>query len=74
MGRKDLESLNAFSIKHNEINPENPIPLFEFDRLRKFMYTRAVEKSTPTLGGWIRRENENGKMIWTRLTKMLTKV
>ena len=32
------------------------------------MYTRAVEKSTPTLAGWIRRDNENG-MIWTRLTK-----
>ena len=25
--------------------------------LRRFMYTRAVEKSTPMLGGWIRREN-----------------
>ena len=36
MGRKGLESIAAFSIiKHNEINPENPIPLFEFDRNKK---------------------------------------
>lgn len=44
MGRKGLESINAFSIKHNEINPENPIPLFEFDRNKKVYVHESCRK------------------------------
>ena len=62
VGRKGLESINTFSIKLNEINPENPIPLFEFDRNKKVYVPESFsEKISPTLGGLIRRENENGK-------------
>ena len=45
MGRKGLESINAFSIKHNEINPENPIPLFEFDRNKKVYVHESCRKN-----------------------------
>ena len=45
VGRKGLESINAFSIKHNEINPENPIPLFEFDRNKKVYVHESCRKN-----------------------------
>ena len=44
MGHKGLESINAFSIKHNDINPENPIPLFEFDRNKKVYVHESCRK------------------------------
>ena len=44
VGRKGLESINAFSIKHNEINPENPIPLCKFDRNKKVYVHESCRK------------------------------
>ena len=52
MGRKGLESINAFSIKYNEINPENPIPLFEFDRNKK-VYVHESCRKKHTNARWL---------------------
>ena len=47
VGRKGLESINAFTIKRNEINPENLIPLFEFDRNKKvYVHESCLKKHT----------------------------
>ena len=60
MGRKVLESINAFSIKHNEINPENPIPFFEFDRNKKvYVHESCCKKHTNA-----RRLDQKRKRKW----------
>ena len=61
VGRKGLESINAFSIEHN---PENPIPLFEFDRNKVYVHESCREKHT-NARRLDQKKNENGKMIWT---------
>ena len=35
VGRKGLETVNAFSLKHNDLNLENPIPIYEYNENRK---------------------------------------
>ena len=35
VGRKGLETINTFSLKHNDLNLEDPIPMYEYNENRK---------------------------------------
>ena len=49
VGRKGFETINAFSLKHNDLNLENPIYEYNENRKRRTC-TRVVAKSTPMRG------------------------
>ena len=60
MGLKGLETINNFSVKHNELHPEKKLPIFEFDGTN-VMYIPIVERGIQILDG-TSRQNKNEKM------------
>ena len=39
VGIKGLETINNFSVKHNELHPEKKLPIFEFDGSELYVHT-----------------------------------
>lgn len=47
VGRKGLETINTFTLKHNELDPENPIPIHEFEEnQKKYVHTGCRKNHT----------------------------
>ena len=48
MGLKGLETINNFSVKHNELHPEKKLPIFEFDGSKRYVHTDCRKRHTNT--------------------------
>ena len=49
LGPKGLATINAFTIKHNELNPEKPIPIHTFDENKKqYVHEKCRKKHSNT--------------------------
>ena len=45
VGIKGLQTINAFSLKHNEVNPKNPIPIIDFEENDKKYVHHSCRKN-----------------------------
>jgi len=48
VGIKGLETINNFSVKHNELHPEKKLPIFEFDGSELYVHTDCRKRHTNT--------------------------
>ena len=44
VGRKGLETINTFSLKHNDLNLEDPIPMYEYNEKQEDVRARRYEQ------------------------------
>ncbi|KAG1667334.1 SCAN domain-containing protein 3 [Nymphon striatum] len=49
LSRKGLASINEFTLKHNELNPEDPIPIHVFDEnIKQYVHEKCRKKHANT--------------------------
>ena len=44
VGRKGVETINSFSLKHNELDAENPIPIYDYNKNQKTYVHKSCRK------------------------------